>query len=161
MMRHTIVYDTTNRKAKERAFHALTFEIIAILMITPIASWVMGHSVVEMGALTIMFAVIAMLCNVIFNFLFDIAQRRMAFRRTTKVRIIHTLLFEGFFIMISLPLACWWLSIDLFEAFMLDLSLTIFFLIYTFAFNYIYDYLREYLFIKRMTKQGIKVKILY
>ena len=160
-MIHTIIYDTTNRSIRERTFHALTFEIIAILMITPSASWVMGHSVAEMGVLTIMFAVIAMLCNAIFNFLFDLVQRRMEFKRTTKVRIIHTLLFEGSFVIISLPLACWWLSIGLFEAFMLDLSFTIFFLIYTFAFNYIYDYLREHLFIKRMTKQGIKVKILY
>lgn len=160
-MSHTIVYDTTKRSAKERAFHALTFEVIAILLITPTASWVMGHSIAEMGALTIMFAVIAMLCNVIFNFLFDLAQRRMKFKRTTKVRIIHTVLFEGFFIMISLPLACWWLSISLFEAFMLDLSLTLFFLIYTFVFNYLYDYVRESLFIRRMSKRGLSVKVLY
>lgn len=160
-MSHTIIYDTTKRSAKERAFHALTFEIIAILLITPAASWVMGHSVTEMGALTIMFAVIAMLCNVIFNFLFDIAQRRMEFKRTAKVRIIHTLLFEGFFVMISLPLACWWLSIGLFEAFMLDLSFTIFFLIYTFIFNYVYDHIRALLFVRRMTRLGIKVKALY
>lgn len=158
-MTRSVIYDPTDRRVKERIFHALAFEIMAIIITAPMTAYLMGHSVTQMGMLTIMFAVIALLCNMIFNFLFDLAQRRMGFKRTIKVRIVHTALFELSFVLISVPLAAWWLSIGLLEAFILDFGLTVFFLIYTFLFNYIYDKIRERLFIRRMAKQGIHVEI--
>lgn len=158
-MTRSIVYDPTNRSVKERIFHALTFEILAIIITAPMTALLMGHSVGQMGVLTIMFAVIALLCNMIFNFVFDLAQRRMAFKRTIKVRIIHTMMFELSFVAISVPLAAWWLSIGLLEAFILDFGLTVFFLVYTFLFNYIYDKVRERLFVHKMAKRGVHVEI--
>lgn len=158
-MVRSVIYDPTDRSLKERVFHALAFEILAILITAPMAALLMAQSVSQMGILTIMFAVIALLCNMIFNFLFDLAQRRMGFKRTIKVRIFHTVLFEFSFVAISVPLAAWWLSMGLLEAFILDFGLTVFFLVYTFVFNYVYDKLRERLFIKKMAKQGIQVKL--
>ncbi|MOA70075.1 Bacterial Transmembrane Pair family protein [compost metagenome] len=40
------------------------------------------------------------------------------------------------------PLAAWWLSIGLIEAFLLDIGLVLFFLPYAVAFNWSYDVLR-------------------
>lgn len=157
-MTRSVVYDPTDRRVWERVFHALSFEIVAIMITAPIAAYLMGHSVGQMGVLTIMFAVIALLCNMIFNFFFDLAQRRMGFKRTIKVRVLHAMLFELGFVLISVPLAAWWLSIGLLEAFVLDFGLTVFFLVYTFLFNYIYDKVRERLFVRRMKKQGVRVE---
>lgn len=154
------VYDSTKRSGKERAFHAVMFEVIATLLTAPVAAWLMGHSITKMGMLTIMFATIAATCNVVFNFLFDLAQRRMCFKRTTKVRMLHALLFEVSLIAVLVPVAAWWLSVSFLEAFILDLGFIIFFLPYTFIYNYTYDVIRERIFAKRLAKQQRSIEVL-
>ncbi|UYZ85586.1 multidrug/biocide efflux PACE transporter [Entomomonas sp. E2T0] len=156
----SVIYDSTRRSGKERAFHALLFEVIATLITAPTAAWLMGHSIIKMGALTIMFAAIAALCNVVFNFLFDLAQRRMCFKRTVKVRLLHATLFEISLIGVLVPVAAWWLSVGWVEAFLLDIGFTLFFLPYTFVYNYVYDEIREYLFKRKMMKQQLDIKVL-
>jgi uncharacterized membrane protein len=37
------------------------------------------------------------------------------------------------------PLIAWWLGIGLWEALVMDLALVVFFLVYTFAFNWAFD----------------------
>ena len=58
------------------------------------------------------------------------------------MRITHAVLFELGLIVVLVPLAAWWLSIGLVEAFLLDIGLLLFFLPYTLAFNWTYDTLR-------------------
>lgn len=154
------VYDPTKRSGKERAFHAVMFEVIATLLTAPVAAWLMGHSITKMGILTIMFATIAASCNVVFNFLFDLAQRRMCFKRTAKVRVLHAVLFEFSLIAVLVPVAAWWLSVSFLEAFILDLAFIIFFLPYTFIYNYTYDVIRERIFAKRLAKQQRSIEVL-
>lgn len=43
----------------ERLVHALTFEVTAIVICAPIVSWVLGLSLVHVGALTAAVSVIA------------------------------------------------------------------------------------------------------
>ncbi|MFC5696288.1 multidrug/biocide efflux PACE transporter [Pseudomonas sp. GCM10022186] len=131
-----------NKSVKERAFHALAFEGLAVLLTAPVLSLVLGKSLEHMGALTLMFSTVAMLWNMLFNSLFDRAQQRLGFQRTLPVRIAHALLFELGLILVLVPLAAWWLSIGLVEAFLLDIGLLLFFLPYTLVFNWTYDALR-------------------
>ena len=131
-----------NKSVKERVFHALAFEGLAVLLTAPVLSLVLGKSLAHMGALTLMFSTVAMLWNMLFNSLFDRAQRRLDFQRTLPVRVAHALLFELGLILVLVPLAAWWLSIGLVEAFLLDIGLLLFFLPYTLAFNWTYDSLR-------------------
>jgi uncharacterized membrane protein len=126
----------------ERIGHALAFEFIAISICAPTLAWLMDKSLGEMGVLTLMFASVAMLWNMLFNYLFDQAQRRMGFHRGLKARLCHALLFEAGLILVLVPLAAWWLSISLVAAFWLDIGLILFFLPYTVAFNWAYDVLR-------------------
>jgi uncharacterized membrane protein len=131
-----------NKSLKERVLHALAFEGLAVLLTAPVLSLVLGKSLAHMGALTLMFSTVAMLWNMLFNSLFDRAQRRLDFQRTLPVRVAHALLFELGLILVLVPLAAWWLSIGLVEAFLLDIGLLLFFLPYTLAFNWTYDLLR-------------------
>ncbi|AOE86261.1 multidrug/biocide efflux PACE transporter [Pseudomonas sp. TCU-HL1] len=131
-----------NKSLKERVFHALAFEGLAVLLTAPVLSLVLGKSLAHMGALTLMFSTVAMLWNMLFNSLFDRAQHRLGFQRTLPVRVAHALLFELGLILVLVPLAAWWLSIGLIEAFVLDIGLLLFFLPYTLAFNWTYDALR-------------------
>jgi uncharacterized membrane protein len=130
------------RSLTERIFHALTFELIALLICGPLFGWLMDTSVAAMGSLTLAISGVAMTWNVVYNALFDRAQRRMGFTRTLAVRILHAIGFELGLLLASVPLAAVWLNISLWPAFVLDLGLVLFFLPYTVVFNAAYDALR-------------------
>ena len=147
---HTNVYDATQRSLHERFFHAITFEVIAIIISTPIFAFIMSTSISDMGVLSIMISLIAMLTNCLYNYVFDLAQRRMGFERTLKIRLLHAVLFEVSLIVVLVPIAAWWLDLSLLKAFMLDFCFTLFFLPYSFIYNYTYDHIRKALFMKKM-----------
>ncbi|WP_063533047.1 multidrug/biocide efflux PACE transporter [Burkholderia sp. MSMB1589WGS] len=126
----------------ERLVHALTFEATAIAICAPIVSWVLGLSLVHVGALTAAVSVIAMVWNVTFNALFERIERRYRLTRTLAVRAAHAIAFELGLVAMALPLAAWWLEISLLEALLLDFGILLFFLPYTFLFNLGYDRLR-------------------
>lgn len=130
------------KTVRERFFHAFVFEVLAIAICAPLGSWLLGYSLAKMGALTLMISLIAMLWNMVFNALFDQAQKRWAFERTVPVRVAHSLLFEVGLILAVVPLAAWWLGITLVQAFWLDIGIVLFFLPYTFFYNLAYDTLR-------------------
>ena len=96
-----------------------------------------------------MISLIAMAWNMIFNALFDRAQRRIGFERGVTARAVHAVLFEIGLILAVVPLAAWWLDITLWRAFVLDIGIVLFFLPYTFVFNWVYDSLRERLMARR------------
>lgn len=126
----------------ERVFHALAFEIIATLICAPLFSWLLDVPLAQMGALTIMFALVAMAWNVIFNAIFERMEHRYKLSRTVAVRVLHACLFEGGLVVMLVPLGAWWLDMSLWQAFMIDIGIMLFFLPYTFFFNLGYDHLR-------------------
>jgi len=130
------------RSLRERIGHALAFEIIAVLICAPAMAWFMDKPLLHLGVLTLMFSTVAMLWNMLFNYLFDRAQSRLGFERGLWARVSHALLFELGLIVVLVPLAAWWLSIGLLEALLLDIVMILFFLPYTMAFNWGYDVLR-------------------
>jgi uncharacterized membrane protein len=126
----------------ERTAHALAFEVIALAICAPLFGWLMGTSMAAMGALTLAISLIAMGWNVVYNTAFDRLQRRLLFRKTLAVRALHAVVFELGLVIVGVPLAAVWLGIGLWEAFMLDIGLLMFFLPYTVVFNAAYDWLR-------------------
>ena len=130
------------RSIPERLFHALVFEIVAIMLTAAFLVGVMQHSISHAGGLAVAISLTAMMWNMGFNALFDKAQARLHFRRTLGARAVHALLFETGLTLVVVPLAAWWLDIGLLEALILDIGLLVFFLFYTFAYNWSYDTLR-------------------
>ncbi|GIZ13649.1 multidrug/biocide efflux PACE transporter [Pseudomonas sp. NCCP-436] len=137
------------RSLIERIGHALAFESLAIAIIVPGMLLFLDKPVFHLGVLALMFSTIAMLWNMLFNYLFDRAQARMGFERGLLVRIAHALLFEAGLILAVVPLAAWWLSVGLWEALLLDIGLILFFLPYTIGFNWLYDLVRERIMTRR------------
>lgn len=137
------------KSVKERFFHALGFEVLAIAICAPLGAWLLGYPLAHIGLLTLVISLMAMSWNMAFNALFDRAQRRMGFERTVAMRVLHSLLFEVGLILAVVPLAAWWLDIGLWEAFVLDVGIVLFFLPYTFAYNWIYDHLRGVVLARR------------
>lgn len=132
----------TPKTLAERLAHALSFELTAIVLCAPVVSWVLGLSLVHVGALTALVSLIAMAWNVAFNAVFERIERRFGLVRNVAVRIVHAIAFELGLIALVLPLASWWLEISLLEALLLDLGILLFFLPYTLFFNLVYDRLR-------------------
>ncbi|WP_284601779.1 multidrug/biocide efflux PACE transporter [Dickeya dadantii] len=128
---------------RERMAHAIGFEVMALLICAPIGAWVLGRSILQVGALSIMLSSVAMIWNVVYNSVFDRLWPVSRVRRGLWVRMGHALGFEGGFILIGLPLAAWMLNITLWQALMVEIGFFLFFLPYTMAYNWLYDLLRE------------------
>lgn len=143
-----------SKSIKERALHALLFELIGVLLFAPLLAWAMGHSLGKMGAMTVMISTVAMLWNMLFNTMFDSLRRKLDFRLSLGARLLHALGFEAGLIVVIVPLAAWWLSISLLQAFVLDIGLLLLFLPYTLMFNWAYDKLRERVIQRRTNRQN-------
>ena len=62
-------------------------------------------------------------------------------KKTVPIRVLHAVSFEIGLLFVLLPFIAWYLEISLREAFLIDVSLAVFYLIYAFVFNWIYDVL--------------------
>lgn len=130
-----------DRSLPERILHAVGFEAIAIGICAPTAAWLMNKPLFQMGALAITLSTVAMIWNIIYNAGFD-KLYPPARKRGMGLRVAHALVFEGGFILIGLPLAAWMLNVTLLQALMVEIGFFLFFLPYTVAYNWGYDWLR-------------------
>ena len=129
------------RDTKDRIRHALSFEIIALALVTPAGAWAFDMPVGDIGIVAVVSATIATGWNYLYNLMFDHAMLRIAghVRKTIPVRILHALLFEGGLLVILLPFIAWYLGVSLIEAFLMDVAFAAFYLVYAFVFNWAYD----------------------
>ncbi len=129
------------RDTRDRIRHVLTFEVVALAIVIPLASAVFGMSMGDSGVVTVVSAVVATTWNYLYNLLFDRALLRLRgdVRKTLALRVVHTLLFEAGLLIVLLPFFAWYLGISLLQALVMDLSFSAFFMVYAFFFNWAYD----------------------
>lgn len=129
------------RGTADRIRHVISFEIVALSIITPLGAWVFGVPMLDMGAVGAGAALIAAGWNYVFNLGFDhaLARLRGSVRKTLALRVLHAVLFEAGLVLVLVPFVAWYLGVGLYEAFLMDLALTVFFLVYAFLFNWAYD----------------------
>lgn len=85
-------------------------------------------------------SLIAVGWNLTYNSLFERWEAQQTRKgRSLLRRVVHAVGFESGLVIILVPLFAWWLGITLWEAFVLDLGLIVFFLVYTFLFNLAFD----------------------
>lgn len=129
------------RSTADRIRHALSFEIIALLIVTPASAWLFDKPIGHIGVVAVVSASIATGWNYVYNLGFDHALRRLrgTVKKTVPIRVLHAVSFEIGLLFVLLPFIAWYLEISLREAFLIDVSLAVFYLIYAFVFNWIYD----------------------
>ena len=129
------------RSLTDRIRHMISFEVIALLLATTLGSWVTGSSMEKIGMLGVMFSGLAMGWNFAFNWMFDYweMKSRPGQKRTIGLRVIHASLFELVLVTVGVFMTAWWLNIGYLEALILDIGFSLFFLVYAFVFNWIYD----------------------
>ncbi|NMA98746.1 MAG: PACE efflux transporter [Phyllobacteriaceae bacterium] len=129
------------RTTGDRIRHAISFEVIGILIATPLAAFAFHLEGGDSAVIVVASATVAMIWNYIYNLGFDHAMRKLT-GNTAKpawVRVIHAILFEMGLLAFMLPLIAWYLQIGLWEAFVMDMGLALFYMIYAFVFNWAYD----------------------
>ncbi|MDA7418377.1 PACE efflux transporter [Xenophilus arseniciresistens] len=125
---------------RRKIVYVSLYEGIAILCASIGLAALSGAGAGTSTALATASSVVAVVWNLVFNTLFEAWEARQRVRgRSLKRRIAHALGFEGGLAAILVPLFAWWLGIGLWEALLFDAALLIFFLVYTFVFNWSFD----------------------
>lgn len=132
-----------NKTVLERFLHALVFEVLAIGLSAPLAAVLSGHSMTDMGVVTVVIAVMALIWNMVYNALFDRFLAATGKSKTLVLRIWHSIGFELGLLFMAIPFVMWWLNIGLWEALVLDIGLILFYLPYAYIYNLAYDTLRS------------------
>ena len=129
------------RTIKDRIRHALSFEIIGLLIIIPLGAVVFSMPAEDIGVVGVVSASIATAWNYIYNLGFDHAmQRRMGTtQKTTLIRVAHAVMFELGLLIVLMPFIAWYLGISIMHALVMDISFALFYVVYAFIFNWSYD----------------------
>lgn len=133
----------TLRTFRDRLRSILLFETIGLILVSPLASWITGHSMGETGLLVVVISIIAMAWNGLFNHGFDRIELAYGGHLSTRgwpMRFLHAALFELGLVMATVPLIAWWLKMGWLDAVLLDAGFIVFYLLYTVVFNRVYDH---------------------
>lgn len=136
--------------SKRRVVHALTYEIILLVIIAIALSFIFEVPMEITGTLGIAMAVTSVIWNMIFNHFFEKYEKKHQLKRTVPVRIMHAIGFEGGLMLATIPMVAYALNMSLLEAILLDFSMTMCILVYTFIFQWCYDYIEARLGISSM-----------
>jgi len=116
------------------------YEAIAIVCASIGLAAMSGQGLGHSGALAAATSAVAVLWNLLFNAMFEAWEARQAKGgRSVARRIAHAIGFEGGLVVLLVPLIAWWLSVSLWHALVMDVGLMLFFLVYTFVFNWAFD----------------------
>ncbi|KJK24442.1 membrane protein [Burkholderiaceae bacterium 16] len=129
------------RSTKDRIRHTIGFELIGLLIFAPVGSWLFGFALHQMGIIAVVASVIAAGWNYLYNLLFDKAMLRFTgqLRKPVAVRVLHAILFELGLLVVFLPMVAWYLDMSLFDAFIMDIAVAAFYVVYAFIYNWAYD----------------------
>ncbi|WP_077925242.1 PACE efflux transporter [Wohlfahrtiimonas larvae] len=134
---------SNHRSVKERIFHAFTFEFFAIIFTMLIGVFILNKPISSMGILSVLISVTALLLNIVFNWLFDRIFPFVNGDRPVKIRMLHAIGFESTLVIFTVPMIAFFLKVSLVEAFMIEIGFLIFFLFYTYIYNWCYDKVRK------------------
>ena len=123
-----------------RVLYVTLYELIAIAVATAGLAQLSGQGAGHSSVVAVAASAIAVLWNVVFNWAFERWESRQTGRgRSVARRVAHAIGFEGGLVFTLVPLFAWWFKESLWEAFVMDLALIVFFLCYTFVFNWAFD----------------------
>ena len=129
------------RTPSDRIRHTLSFEVLGLLLVTPLGAWFFDRPMGDIGMVSLVSATIAATWTYGFNWGFDVLLQRF-FGRTLKTmpeRVVHAILFEIGLLTVLMPFIAWYLGVSYWEALIMDGSFSLFYVVYAFLFNIGYD----------------------
>jgi len=125
------------RSTADRIRQAVSFEIIGVVIVTPLFAWAFDHPLGDMGVLVVIGATAATTWNYVFDHVLH--WRRGDVRKTLPLRVVHAVLFEATLLVLLLPIFAWWLGVSLIAALYMEIAFAAFYMIYAFVFTWVYD----------------------
>jgi uncharacterized membrane protein len=126
---------------KRRIVYVTVFEGLAIVVTGTSFASIAGSGFSRAGAAAVLSSVIATSWNFAYNHWFERWEARQTKRgRSVVRRIVHAVGFEGGLVLMLVPMFAWMLRTSLGEAFIMDIGLTVFFLVYAYVYNLGFDY---------------------
>ncbi|MBB5749409.1 putative membrane protein [Micrococcus sp. TA1] len=124
---------------QRRVAYAVVFEALAIVFTTLILA-ALGNPAGSSAVVGVVSSVVALLWNMLFNTLFEWWERRSGYTgRPLWMRLLHTFLFEAGLVVVLVPAVALILQVGLWEAFLYELALIIFFLVYNAVYAWCFD----------------------
>lgn len=121
----------------ERVVQSILYEIGCILI-----GWIVMQFVPHEGqplVLMIIFSLLAMVWNFVFNWIFDKLVPGDRLARGPVIRTVHAVLFEGLFMLATVPIIMYMMHMSFWMAFATDITMTLVILGYTYVYNWVYD----------------------
>jgi uncharacterized membrane protein len=129
------------RTTPDRIRHAVSFEVIGLLLVTPLAAFAFHMPMHAIGVVALVGSLLATAWNYLYNILFDHVSLRLrgTVTKTVPIRVLHAVLFEFGLLLVLLPFIAWYLGISIWQALVMDIGFALFYMGYAFAFNWAYD----------------------
>lgn len=129
------------RTPLDRIRHAVLFELIGLVLLIGGGAILTGFDAHALGVIGVVSSLVATAWNYVFNLVFDRAMLRLrgSTLKTHPIRALHALLFEGGLLVLLLPFVAWMLGVSLWRAFLFDLGIAVFYIVYGYAYNWAYD----------------------
>lgn len=125
---------------KRRVVYVGLYELMAIVLSAILLKMISNADTANSLGIAIAASAIAILWNLAFNYGFEVWEKHRGHTgRSLGIRVLHAVGFEGGLVIFLVPVLAWWLDVSFIEALILDLGLLVFFLFYTFAFNWVFD----------------------
>ncbi|WP_341664229.1 PACE efflux transporter [Vibrio sp.] len=128
----------------ERISHAVLFEIVALVIVIPAATYTTGKDSSDLAVVGVGLTFYTVIWNYIYNLYFDKWFGSNREKRSLTMRVGHTLGFEGGLIFLSIPVIAWFLKITLLQALAIEAGFLVFFLFYAMGFNWTYDKIQPF-----------------
>lgn len=120
--------------------YAITFETLAILLSTVLLAILSQSQSHNSLPVAIAVSVIALIWNYIFNSFFELIESKLRIKkRTVMVRLTHAISFELGLFFFTIPLYIWWYNVGFIKAISMEVTILVFFFIYTYLFTLVFD----------------------
>ena len=129
------------RTTLDRIRHAILFELVGLVLMIGGGSILTGFDAHSLGVIGVVSSLVATAWNYVYNLGFDRAMLRLrgSVLKTHPIRALHALLFEAGLLVLLLPFVAWMLGVSLWQAFLFDLAIAVFYIVYGYAYNWAYD----------------------
>lgn len=123
-----------------RALQVSIYELIAIAAVTAGGLLLTQEDFGSSMGYAVCTSFVAVVWNYTYNTLFEYWETRQTKKgRSILRRVGHAIGFELGLVVTLVPLMAWWFSLTLPVAFVAEIGLMIFFMLYTFSFNWAFD----------------------
>lgn len=120
--------------------YAITFETLAILLSTVLLAILSQSQSHNSLPVAIAVSVIALIWNYIFNSFFELIESKLKIKkRTVMVRLTHAISFELGLFFFTIPLYMWWYKVGFIKAISMEITILVFFFVYTYLFTLAFD----------------------